>query len=157
MSLPKLCSITRLMTYRRGFRATSPACRWRTEATPGWDNCPSLRQFQFLDHTGCSRCDRANGAVYQFGLRFRSAYRSSALELPYLHKTEKIRQNRFRTLVFIGSIRVEPIRTAARIRIDQCCLQIVFAKKPTERARRPCRPLRAIIRTPRGKARRNRC
>ena len=40
---------------------------------------------------GCSRCDRANGAGYQFRLGFHSAYRSSALEPAYFHKTEKIR------------------------------------------------------------------
>ena len=79
------------------------------------------------------------------------------LNSPYLHKTKKIRQRRFRALVLIGSIRMEPIRAAARIGIDQCRLQVVFAQKPTERAHRPCRPLRAAIRPPRSKAGRNRC
>ena len=98
-----------------------------------------------------------HGAAYQFGCGSRSVYRSSALELAYLHKTEKIRQRRFCALVLVGSIRMKPIRTAARIGIDQRCLQVVFAQKPTERAHRPCRPLRAAIRPPRSKAGGNRC
>jgi hypothetical protein len=40
---------------------------------------------------GCSRWDRTNGAGYQFRQGFHSAYRSSALEPAYFHKTEKIR------------------------------------------------------------------
>src|SRR5664279_1399092 len=30
----------------------------RGEATPGWDNCPSFLQFQFLDHTSWRRVGR---------------------------------------------------------------------------------------------------
>ena len=52
---------------------------------------------------------------------------------------------------------MEPIRATARIGIDQCRLQVVFAQKPIERAHRSCRPLRAAIRPPRSKAGRNRC
>src|SRR5947209_13626126 len=51
---------------------------------------------------------------------------------------------------------MEPIRAAASIRIDQCGLQVVLAQKPSERAHRPRRPLRAAIRRPRGEASRNR-
>src|SRR6266568_838059 len=47
---------------------------------------------------------------------------------------------------------MESIRAAARVGIDQRCLQFVLAEKPTERAYRPCRPLRAAIRPPCGKA-----
>ena len=52
---------------------------------------------------------------------------------------------------------MKPIQTAARIGIDQRCLQVVFAQKPSERAHRPRRPLRAAIRRPCSKASRNRC
>ena len=107
---------------------------------------------------GRSRCDRAIfGAAHQFGCGSRSVDHSSALELPYLHKTKKVRQRRFRTLVLIGSIRMQPIRAAARLGIDQRCPQVVFAQEPIERAHRPCRPLRAAIRPPRSKAGGNRC
>jgi hypothetical protein len=52
---------------------------------------------------------------------------------------------------------MESIRTAPRIGIDQRCLQVVFAQKPSERT--PCtrQPFRILICSPRGKARRNRC
>ena len=59
-------------------------------------------------------------------------------------------------LFSLAPIRMEPIRTAARFGIDQRCLQVVFAQKPIECAHRPCRPLRAVVRPPRGKARGNR-
>jgi hypothetical protein len=40
---------------------------------------------------GCSRRDRANGAEFQFGQGFHSAYRDRALEPANLRQTEKIR------------------------------------------------------------------
>jgi hypothetical protein len=52
---------------------------------------------------------------------------------------------------------MKPIRAAARFRIGQCRLQVVFAEKPLERAYCFYRPLRAVIGPPRGKARGNRC
>ena len=107
---------------------------------------------------GRSRCDRAIlGAAYQFGCGSRSIDHSSALELPYLHKTKEVRQRRFRTLVLIGSIRMQSIRATARLGIDQRCLQVVFAQKPSERAHRPCWPLRSAMRPARSEAGGNRC
>ena len=51
---------------------------------------------------------------------------------------------------------MKAIRTTSRLGIDQCCLQVVFAKKPAECAHCSDRPLFAAIRAPRGKARGNR-
>ena len=52
---------------------------------------------------------------------------------------------------------MEPIRAAARFGINQCCLQVVFAEKPIERAHRPCWPLCTAIRSARSKTGRDRC
>ena len=41
---------------------------------------------------------------------------AACCEPAYLHETEKIRQDRFRTLVFIEPVWVKPIRTTARDR-----------------------------------------
>ena len=62
-----------------------------------------------------------------------------------------------RALVLVGPIRVEPVRAAARVGIDQCCLQIVLAQKPIERPHRARPPLCAAIHLPRRKAGGNRC
>jgi hypothetical protein len=51
---------------------------------------------------------------------------------------------------------MKSIRAAARFRIGQCCLQVIFAQKPFERTERLNRPLRAVIRPRRGKAGGNR-
>src|SRR5712672_2803758 len=55
--------------------------------------------------------------------------------------------------VLVGSIRMEAIAAAASVRIDQRRPQVVFAEKPAESARSSCRPFRARVRPPRGKAR----
>jgi hypothetical protein len=52
---------------------------------------------------------------------------------------------------------MKPIQATACFRIGQCCLQVVFAQKPLERAQRFYRPLRAVVRPPRGNACGNRC
>ena len=120
---------------------------WRCKNRDGYNPAP----------WGGSRCDRANGAACRLNMGFRSARRGSTLELPHLHKTEKIRKCRFCTLVLIGPIRVESVRTAARIGIDQCRVQVVSAQKPAQRAHRPCRPFDTFICPPRSKARGDRC
>ena len=51
---------------------------------------------------------------------------------------------------------MKAIRTTSRLGIDQRRLQVVFAEKPVECAHCSDRPLLAVIRAPRGKARGNR-
>src|ERR1700745_561734 len=87
----------------------------------------------------------------------RSPHRGSALELPNLHKTEKIRQCGFCTLVLVGAIGVEPIRTALRIGLDQCRVQVVAPQKPPGRPHPPRRPPDAFTCPPCSEARRDRC
>src|SRR5215203_5579592 len=50
---------------------------------------------------------------------------------------------------------MKAIRTTPCIGIDQCSLQVVFAKKPRKRPHRGVRPVVIIVRASRGEARRN--
>ena len=52
---------------------------------------------------------------------------------------------------------MKAIRAAACFRICQRRLQVVFAQKPFERSKCLDRPLRAVLRSPRGKACGDRC
>ena len=105
-----------------------------------------------------SRCDHALfGAPGRFRSGLALVYHSCAIEQPELHKTKQIRQRRFRTLVLVGSVGMEPVETTARVAIDHGGTQVVSSEKPIECTRRPCRPLPAAIGLCRDNAGRNRC
>ena len=73
-----------------------------------------------------------------------------------LNSTRPIRYDNVElgALVLVDPIRMKAIRATARIGIDECRPQVVFAQKPTKRAHRACRPLRASIGAPCDQARR---
>jgi hypothetical protein len=52
---------------------------------------------------------------------------------------------------------MKSIQTAAGFRVGHCSLQVVFAQKPLEGAKRFYRPLSAVIGPPRGNASGNCC
>ena len=98
------------------------------------------------------------GAARQFGCGSRSVGHSQCARTAVSPQDqEDTTAPNSAPLFSLGRSGCSPSEQLPGLGIDQRCLQVVFAQKPSERAHRPCWPLRAAIRPPRSKAGGNRC